>query len=43
MMIENDKKILELKPMMKVSELIPYLKNKNIKFEKISEKKQKNI
>ena len=27
----------ELRPMMKISEMIPYLKNKNIKFEKISE------
>ena len=26
-----------LRPMMKVNELIPYLKKKNIKFEKISE------
>ena len=26
-----------LRPMMKISEMIPYLKNKNIKFEKGSE------
>lgn len=34
-MIEN--KQLSLRPMMKISELVPYLKEKNIKFEKCSE------
>lgn len=38
MMIETDEKISELRPMMKINELVPYLKRKNIKFEKISEK-----
>ena len=33
-MIKTD---TELRPMMKISELVPYLKKKNIKFEKISE------
>lgn len=37
MMIETDEKISKLRPMMKISELVPYLKKKNIKFEKISE------
>ncbi len=37
MMIETDEKISKLRPMMKISELVPYLKSKNIKFEKISE------
>ena len=27
-----------LRPMMKISEMVPYLKEKNIKFEKMSEK-----
>lgn len=26
-------KVLDLKPMMKISDMVPYLKNKNIKFE----------
>lgn len=30
-----------LRPMMKISEMVPYLKEKNIKFEKISEKDAK--
>ena len=34
-MIEDT--LLELRPMMKISELVPYLKKKNIKFEKINE------
>lgn len=37
-MTETDEKISELKPMMRIDELVPYLKSKNIKFEKISEK-----
>ncbi len=37
MIIETDEKISKLRPMMKISELVPYLKKKNIKFEKISE------
>ena len=37
MMIETDEKISKLRPMMNISELVPYLKKKNIKFEKISE------
>ena len=37
MMVENEEKKSELRPMMKISELVPYLKKKNIKFEKISE------
>ena len=32
----NDKN-LELRPMMKISEMVPYLKNKNIKFKCCSE------
>ena len=28
---------IDLRPMMKVSEMVPYLKSKNIKFEKCSE------
>ncbi len=38
MMTETDEKISELRPMMRIDELVPYLKSKNIKFEKISEK-----
>ena len=34
---------IELKPILKIKELVPYLKSKNIKFEIMSEKKQKNI
>ena len=34
MMVENEEKKSELRPMMKISELVPYLKKKNIKFEK---------
>lgn len=30
-------KTLILKPMMKISDMVPYLKNKNIKFEHCSE------
>ncbi len=36
-MIEELDTKCELRPMMKINELIPYMKNKNIKFEKISE------
>ena len=37
MMIEIKENVAGLRPMMKINELIPYLKSKNIKFEKISE------
>ena len=37
MMVETDEKISELRPIMKISELVPHLKKKNVKFEKISE------
>ena len=30
-------KTLILRPMMKISDMVPYLKNKNIKFERCSE------
>lgn len=36
-MMDKDDKTVELRPMMKISDLVPYLKQKNIKFEKISE------
>lgn len=36
-MLETQKEEIKLGSMMKISELIPYLKNKNIKFEKITE------
>ncbi len=36
-MIETDNKKLELRPMMKIHDMVPYLKEKNIKFEIVSE------
>ena len=36
-MMDKDDETVELRPMMKISDLVPYLKQKNIKFEKISE------
>lgn len=36
-MIEEQESKYELRPMMKINEMIPYMKNKNIKFEKISD------
>ena len=36
-MSNEEEKLLNLKPMLKISELIPHMKSKNIKFEKISE------
>lgn len=33
----NGNNIETLKPMLKITEMVPYLKNKNIKFELISE------
>ena len=36
-MEESENKINTIKPIMNISEMIPYLKQKNIKFEKISE------
>lgn len=36
-MIESEEKIVKLRPMMKISEMVSYLKEKNIKFEIISE------
>ena len=38
-MIESEEKIVELRPMMKISEMVPYLKEKNIKFDIFSEEK----
>lgn len=35
--MDNDSSATELRPMMKISDMIPYLKEKNIKFEKMSE------
>ena len=31
MMVETDEKISELRPIMKISELVPHLKKKNVK------------
>lgn len=36
-MIDIEDTLLKLRPMMKINELVPYLKKKNIKFEKINE------
>ena len=36
-MIESEEKAIELRPMMKISEMVPYLKEKNIKFDIVSE------
>ena len=36
-MMDKGDETIELRPMMKISDLVPYLKQKNIKFEKISE------
>ena len=38
-MIESEEKIVELRSMMKITEMVPYLKNKNIKFDIFSEEK----
>ena len=38
-MIESEEKIVELRPMMKISKMVPYLKEKNIKFDIFSEEK----
>ena len=37
--MNNNSNQVPLKPMMKISEMVPYLKKKNIKFELISEEK----
>ena len=39
MMVENKEKKAELRQMMKIAEMVPYLKEKNIKFDIFSEKK----
>lgn len=36
-MVDIEDTLLKLRPMMKINELVPYLKKKNIKFEKINE------
>ena len=38
-MIESKEKAIELRPMMKISEMVVYLKNKNIKFDFFTEEK----
>lgn len=38
-MIESEEKIIGLRPMMKINEMVPYLKKKNIKFDIFSEEK----
>lgn len=39
----NGNNIETLKSMLKITEMVPYLKNKNIKFELISEQEAENI
>ena len=40
-MIESEEKIIELRHMMKINEMVPYLKKKNIKFDIFLKKKVK--